>query len=300
MKNINACISILSSRTKCLPYSIKSIWDSWNHRYNYPVYVYYFDDIYDDENLRNQIKIFTKSDIRFVSIPYETPEHISESELFYNRKDIQYVRTGFSIGRKGYLHMCHFYNNQYKYPNTEYDKYDYFLNIDDDAIFTKEIPYDFFEKFQKTGEVAGSIKVTNPKIKIPHQGVYDTRVGMVDFVLKYIKNNNLEPKCDFIKKLLDSPNQKEFFHKNLFVASSWLFQKNMFETPEWKQWSSAVNKNGGVYKYRWADCELIMLFLLIHHGELPYDFKVVEEGFHNQGGLRHIQNMAPSIKDVHK
>ena len=48
MKNYNACINILSSRNKCLPLCVKSLWDMWNKKYNYPVYVHYFDDIYDD------------------------------------------------------------------------------------------------------------------------------------------------------------------------------------------------------------------------------------------------------------
>ena len=45
---LNGCINILSSRTKCLPLCIKSLWDNWNYKYNYPVYVHYFDDIYED------------------------------------------------------------------------------------------------------------------------------------------------------------------------------------------------------------------------------------------------------------
>ena len=41
--------------------------------------------------------------------------NLKEEELFYNRTDLWYVRTGrFTKSRKGYLHMCHFYNNLYK------------------------------------------------------------------------------------------------------------------------------------------------------------------------------------------
>jgi hypothetical protein len=281
----------------CLPHSLKSFHEFWNYKYNYPVYVHYFDDIYDDENLRNAIRSFSKVDVNFISVPYETPNHIHESELFYNRKDIEYVRNGFGPHRKGYLHMCHYFNNLYKYPNTQFHKYDYMLSIDDESLFLKEVPYDFFEVMSNRPERAGAIKVTDPSIKKPHKGNFDTRIGMMDFVLKYIRDNNISPKCEFIESLCKVENKEEYFHSNLLVGDSWIFETKMFETEEWKNWSGEVNKNGGVYKYRWGDCELIFLFLMIHYGEVPYDFKTVDEGYHNQGALRHIQNNAPSIKN---
>lgn len=295
----NGCINILSSRAKCLPHCIKSLWDKWNYRYNYPVYVHYFDDIYDDEDLRQEIIDFTKSDIRFISIPYETPKHIPEEELFYNRKDLWYVGSGrFGKNRKGYLHMCHFYNNLYGYPGTEFDKYDYILSVDDESLFLKEVPYDFFEVMSKKDSIAGAIKLTDPKIKPLHQGVFDTRVGILDFVKNYIKKYDIEIKSEFIGKSLTEG--EEYFHQNLIVADSWVFKTKIFKTPEWRQWTRELNNNGGVYKGRWGDTEMNVLFMLTHYGYLPYDFKTVDDGYHDQGGLRHIQNYAPSIKDFKK
>lgn len=295
---INACISLLSSRSACLPLCLKSLWDHWNYKYNYPVYIHYFDDIYDNAEIRDQIKKFSSGDLRFISVPYKTPPHIKEEELFYNRQDIQYVRSGFSQARKGYLHMCHFFNNLYGYPNTEFEKYDYMLSIDDEATFLKEVPYDFFKVIQDLPDHAGVIKMTDPQVKKPHQGWFDTRVGMVDFVLQYLKDNNTPKKCDFIKDLCSSSEPESFFHNNLMVGDSWVFKTSVFETPEWKNWSKSIYENGGVYKYRWGDCELNVLFFLIHYGELPHDFKTVDEGYHNQGGLRHMQDIAPSIKNL--
>ena len=126
----NACINILSSRKRCLPHCLKSLYDNWNHKFDYPVYVHYFDDIYDDSNYRDLIWRNVSKNIHFRSIPYKTPDFLNEEELFYNRRDIQYVRAGFGVGRKGYLHMCHFFNNLFEYPNTEFHKYDYMLSID--------------------------------------------------------------------------------------------------------------------------------------------------------------------------
>jgi len=297
-KKINACINILSSRTQCLPLCLESLWDKWNYRYNYPVYVHYFDDIYDDENLRKSIILKSKSDIRFISVPYKTPSHVEESEMFYNRKELWYVNTGqFSISRKGYLHMCHFYNNLYKYPNTELHKYDFMLSIDDESMFLKEVPYNFFEVLNNQPNKSGAIKLTDPKFKPPKQGALDTRVGMVEFVKNYITNNNIQPKCEFISTLMNCKEPEKHFHQNLIVADSWVFETKIFESKEWKNWADTVNRSGGIYKYRWGDTELNVLFFLIHYGEMPYDFKTVDEGYHNQGALRHIQDYAPSVKD---
>tara|TARA_R110002074_G_scaffold110272_1_gene237292 strand:+ start:6915 stop:7817 length:903 start_codon:yes stop_codon:yes gene_type:complete len=298
-KEFNACINILSSRHKCLPHCLKSLWDKWNYRYNYPVYVHYFDDIYDDKNMRQAIIDFTKSDVRFISVPYETPGHIPEEELFYNRRDLWYVANGrFGKNRKGYLHMCHFYNNLYGYPNTEFDKYDYILSVDDESLFLKEVPYNFFEVISKQDSIAGAIKLTDPSIKPLHQGVFDTRTGILDFVKNYIKKYDVEIKSEFIANLFTET--EEYFHQNLIVADSWIFKTKMFKTPEWEQWTTEINNSGGVYKGRWGDTEMNVLFMLIHYGYLPYDFKTVDEGYHDQGGLRHIQNYAPSIRDINR
>ena len=85
---LNACISIVSSRKKCIPECLKSLWENYNHKYNYPVYVHYFDDIYDSEEFRKQISDTTPQDVHFISVPYKTPSHIQEKELFYNRKNL--------------------------------------------------------------------------------------------------------------------------------------------------------------------------------------------------------------------
>jgi hypothetical protein len=195
------------------------------------------------------------------------------------------------------LHMCHFYNNLYNYPGTEFDKYDYMLSVDDESLFLKDVPYNFFEVLEKSPARAGAIKVTDPWLKKPHQGVFDTRVGMVSFVREYIETFGITPQSDFIKELFTQANPETYFHDNLIVADSWVFETKMFNSPEWRQWVTALNENGGVYKYRWGDTEMNVLFLLIHYGHLPHDFKTVDDGYHNQGALRYLQDYAPGVKD---
>ena len=296
-KKLNACVNLLSSRHRCLPSCLKSLWNNWNYRYDYPVYVHYFDDIYDSEEYREYIWEIVSKNIHFKSIPYKTPSFLKEEELFYNRKDIQYVRESFPIQRKGYLHMSNYFNNLYGYSNTEFEKYDYILSVDDESLFLKEVPYDFFEVLSKKDDMAGAIKVTHSHIKPPRQGNFDCRVNLWNFLKEYMNKYNIEPKSKFIKDLLTDPEADINFH-NFTYADSYVFKTALFKTPEWVQWNKEVNDSGGVYKYRWGDHILNNLFFLIHYGKSVYDFKTVDEGYHDQGGLRHLQNYAPGVKDL--
>ena len=297
--SLNGCINILSSRKRCLPICLDSLWKKWNHRYEYPVYVHYFDDIYDSQAYRELLWENISENIHFRPIDYATPKDIPEEELFYNRKDLWYARTRFSIARKGYLHMCHYFNNMYEYPGTDLHTHDYMMSIDDESLFTKEVPYDFFEVIKSRGEWAGALKVTRVADKPPKQGNFDCRVGLWEHLKNYMTTHNITPKAQFLQDLLVDPNAETNFH-NFTYADSYVFKTELFRTPEWIQWNTALNASGGIYKYRWGDHILNSLFFLIHYGYTVYDFKTVDEGYHDQGGLRHIEDYAPSVKDVRK
>jgi len=297
--SLNGCINILSSRKRCLPICLDSLWKKWNHRYEYPVYVHYFDDIYDSEAYRELLWRNISENIHFRPINYQTPPGIPEEELFYNRRDLWYVRTRFSIARKGYLHMCHYFNNLYGYPGTDLHNHDYIMSIDDEALFTKEVPYDFFEIIQSRHEMAGALKVTHAKDKPPKQGNFDCRVGLWEFLKTYMTTYHITPKAQFMQDLLVDPDAETHFHQFTY-ADSYVFKTELFRTPEWEQWNAALNASGGIYKYRWGDHILNSLFFLIHYGYTVYDFKTVDEGYHDQGALRDIEDYAPSIKDIRK
>jgi len=295
----NGCINILSSRTKCLPICLDSLWKHWNYRYEYPVYVHYFDDIYDSEAYRTLIWENISENIHFRPIPYDTPKFLKEEELFYNRTDLWYARTRFPLQRKGYLHMCHYFNNLYGYPQTDLHKHDYIMSIDDESLFTKEVPYDFFEVLSKRPELAGALKVTYAKDKAPKQGNFDCRVGLWQYLQDYMNKCDLDPQAPFIQKLLRDPEAETNFH-NFTYADSYVFKTELFRTPEWTRWNHELNASGGVYKYRWGDHILNSLFFLLHYGYTVHDFKTVDEGYHNQGGLRHLQDYAPGVKDLRR
>jgi len=296
---MKACINYISSRHLCIEHSLKSLWDNYNKKYDYPVYVYYFDDIYDDPALRDKLTSHNKQNVIFRSVPYKTPEFLKEEELYYNRSDLWYASTKFPRARKGYLHMCNFKSNMYGYENTDFHLYDYIMIHDDEARYTKELAYDPFQVMAESSQSIGAYKV-GPRLKNghPHQGHLDTRVGLWDFTANFLRTNNITPRSKVMQKLLTEPRAGELYHY-IKWCDTYVINTQMFESELWKKWISAVNADGGIYKYRWGDNEIITLFSYIYN-EYIHDLKTVEEGYHDQGMLRSVQDYAPGVKDLNK
>lgn len=291
------CIHIISSRTKCLYRCLESLYDCYNRKHNHKVYVHYFDDIYDDVDYREKIFKNISLNIEFISIPYKTPSHIPEGEMFYNQK-IGYAQRSFPKSRKGYLHMCHFMSNFYGYENTKFHLHDMAMSLDDESTFEKEMDYDPFEVMANRPEKIGAL-ICGQRLKngAPHQGHRDTRVGLWDFTKKFLEENNFNPSNPILKEALEVENGEEKMHYFPW-ADSYVVKLDVFNTDLWKLWAGAVNQHGGIYKYRWGDNEINSLFGLMLQKNGIYNLKTVEDGYHNQGGSRHIQDVAPSIKNV--
>jgi len=296
---MNACIVYISSRGRCIGPSIKSLWDNFNHKYDYPVYVHYFDDIYDNEDFQKAIREATSDNVHFMSVPYSTPSFIKEEDMFYNRKNVWYAANSFPIQRKGYLHMCNFTSNMYGYDNTELHKYDYIMTHDDESGYVMEMPYNPFEVIEDKDEAMGAY-IAGKRLKngMPHQGHLDTRIGLWDFTKSFLIDNNIEPKSDKLRELLDDDQSHLNFHF-LDWCDTYVIKTEMFKSDLWKKWIKAVNDSGGVYKYRWGDNEVISLFAHIYSGGI-HNLKTVEEGIHDQGMFRRLQDIAPGVKDLRR
>jgi len=61
----NACIAIISSRTRCLRACLESLYQGYNSQHDYPVYVLYFDDIYDSQEYRDEVHENISPNIHF-------------------------------------------------------------------------------------------------------------------------------------------------------------------------------------------------------------------------------------------
>ena len=198
---LNSCIQIISSRKRCLPFCINSISKLANPE-KYPIYVHYFDDIYDNVIRRIATAGF-RSNIKFSSVPYKTPAFLSESELFYNRTNFEYVRNSFSRNRKGYLHMCHFIINIYKHENTNIHSHDYVRFYDDESGYLTKIEDDPSHLLHAKGLEFGAL-FYDKRLKdgAPHAGHLATRHKLYEFLVWYMETNNIKPKSKEMVEML--------------------------------------------------------------------------------------------------
>ena len=296
---LNACIVILSSRKRCLFKSLKTLWKFYNYKYNYPVFIYYFDNIYDSWFYQRRVHKNISENIFFKKVDYLTPKFLNDEELFYNRKDLWYVKKSFPKKRKGYLHMCNFTVNMYNYKNSDLKSFDYIMTHDDDAGYVKEVPNDPFLLISESKNLMGAYSVGKRlKNGRPHQGHLDTRVGLWEFTKNFIKDNKITPKSIQLKNLLNDSDAENNFHY-IDWCDSYIINTKIFELDLWKKWLAAINSNGGIYKYRWGDNELYSIFCHMIQEEILCS-NTVKDGYHNQGLFRHIQDIAPGVKNLKK
>ena len=273
------------------------MWDNYNFQYDYPVYVHYFDDIYDSKDLQNSLTLDTSQNVNFIQVPYSTPKFLKENELYYNRSNLWYVKRSFSIKRKGYLHMCNFTSNMYGYQNTQLENYDVVITHDDESGYEKVLPYDPVKDILSLDCDFGAYSYnTRLKNGEPHQGHLDTRINLFNHLVNFIKKYRIIPKSKNLRNVLKMNNPENNFHK-LEWADTYVIKTKMFKTASWKIWIKSVNESGGIYKYRWGDNEIYSLYAHLFLGNV-HNFKTVEEGYHNQGKYRHLSNIAPSVKDT--
>ena len=220
--------------------------------------------------------------------------------MFYTRSEFEYVRKSFTSARKGYLHMCHFINNIYKYENTRIDDFDYVRVYDDEAGYLKNVPYDPAEYIHEKGiDFAALFYEKRLKDGKPHSGHIATRHKLFEFLLFYMAKHSIKPKSPELINCLASSDPDDAFHY-IRWADSYVMKTSIFRTKEWISWIEAVNEHGGVYKYRWGDNEIYTLFGLMHYEYGVFDLGFVRDGIHHQSKFRRVQDIAPSIKYINQ
>jgi hypothetical protein len=260
-KRHNAAVYILSSRTNTLKKALEYFYKNWNNKYDYPVYIHHFDDIYSEDYISDVQKNISDK-ITFHQIDYGVPSHIKEEELFYNRSHLQYVRTSFPKSRLGYLHMEHFSSNLHKFGEKgciikEMEQYDYIMRIDDDSWFKESIDFDFFDHVQ---DQPIATAFTWNHCGLNH---LETRENLWDLYLDYLKLENIDPfnikNQQLREAVLDNDDMK--MHTLKWSCGNFnIYNVKMFLDSGFAKWMDYVNEHGGLYKHRWGDLETLGVF----------------------------------------
>lgn len=253
----NSCIYILSGRHNVLEECIERLYDFYNHKYDFPVYVYYFDDIYTGSKVAKKLE--HKYKIRFISQPTKIPSHINHKDLYFN-KNYNYVKRSFGPERLNYLHMNDFVTNTNN--KTHLNKYRFHQRIDDDTFFNKKIENNLFDIMYSNNYPMATSKFWSHY----HSNARDVGMNLFDFYKNYLKNNSLIPEHINLKKAINNNDETSFHTLNWSTGNFNLYDQNFLrDNHDWKYWISQVNDLGGIYKHRWGDIKLIGLFLYTFH-----------------------------------
>lgn len=300
----NAAVYILSSRTSTLKKALELFYQNWNNEHQYPVYVFHFDDIYDERFIKD-IQENISSDIQFRQIDYGVPDHIPEKELFYNRIYNPYVRSSFPPSRLGYLHMEYFSSNFHKFGEkgcvTEDLKgYDYIARIDDDSWFKEKIDFDFFDDLE---EYPLSTGFTWNHCGPNH---IQTRENLWGFYKAYLKKYDISTdsiKDEQLRNAVEN-NYELGMHTLRWSCGNFnAYNVKAFLDAGFEQWMDEVNKFGGLYKHRWGDLETLGLFAYTFLDNPLHDWDFRGKGVYEPKLPETevpVSGYAPSVKDTSK
>ena len=270
-KKLNAAIIILAARPKILKITLDLFYKNWNENFNYPVYIHTFGKILVDED-----KIFLKKkykNIFFEEIKNKTPGHIPKKSLFHYRFYNDYAFRSFGPRRIGFLHMCNFASNILSYGkvgclSSKLKKYDFIMRIDDDSWFKKKINYDFFQKLKFFPMATGRLTITKGKY------ISLTREKLHSFIKSYIKKHKIKVINKKLRFILNGSDEYKLNALPYSLGNFDLYNIKILKKKKFQRYIEEVNKFGGIYKYRWADYDLINLFTYLYFENPIYDFKL--------------------------
>jgi len=282
IEKANGVIWYIAAR-RCLKENLELLYENFNREYNYPVIVYSFGDVYSDK-FKKDIWSRLDPEIRFITLDVpDLPTNVPESELFYNRRDIKYVRDFFPPSRVGYLHTNNFVAG-YVMNHPEIASYDYGLKMDDDTFFVKKVPNDIILEASRNGYVYAPSDTKT----FDGERAMDTQVGMRDLFSEYLIEENIVPVSDSFD---ENRNWDGF---GPYDPTVWDFR--IFRDEKWDVWWRKVDESGGMYRYRWGDLEVHTLFVKAHYPDSAWhDYEMYNNDIVIHGGYGPVYTWQNSI-----
>lgn len=273
-KKLNAAIIILVSRKKVFYKTLQLFFTNWNNKFRYPIHIHTFENIFNEAEIENLQKKYKT--IFFHHIKSAIPGNIKFEDLFFNRFYNNFAFKSFNPFRLNYLHMCNFTSNISSFGkigclDNKLKKYDYLMRIDDDSWFKKKIKKDLFISLKKFPMASGRLTITKSS------KIHLTREKLFQFIKRYVKKNKILVKNKQLKKILSQNNERMMNNLQFSLGNFDLYNMKEFKSNRFKKYINAVNDYGGIYKYRWADYDLLNIYLYMFYSKPLFDFKFNEE-----------------------
>ena len=268
-KKISVCGYCMLHRHKTFSEVVSNIRTNLNLK-DLKIYAYSFRDSFSPKikkQLESQINNF-----KLKYIPNIIPSHISEKDIYYNKKNIDYVRKSFPKSRVNFLHM-----NQYMSdPSLIQDilKYDLVIQFDDDSWFHKnpQISLDslFNDKYKEI--------FTGNTFCYPYEKAIKTTVQLFNTVKIICKKYDITPKNELLRTAI-AENDEKLFHKLRFSSGNFnIYKTTFFTSQSWYKYILHIKEAGGIFKHRWGDCEIIGIYGFLFYEDPLKDLNLLDGG----------------------
>jgi len=203
----------------------------FNNEFKYPIIIFY-DDL--TKKMITELKSVSNSKLIFKKIVLGFKKGIDGSQF-------PEKYAGFSIN---YRHMCRFFfMGLYEQPIMR--EYDWYWRLDTDSFILDKINYDVFDFMNEHKLIYGYNRITiDPKELI---------VGLKDAFNEYLQEKKIVPKS--LSNLLPFG----FWFGQNFYTNFTIPNISFWRSKEVKDFLDYIDKNGGIYKYRWGDTPLHFL-----------------------------------------
>ena len=276
-KNKNAIV-MLVARVNIIFNTLSYFYKNWNDKYKYPIYIHTFGKLIDSQ-LRKKINKEISNDIFFVEINPKIPKYIKDSDLYYNKRHIKYVRESFSKKRLGFLHMCNFLTNINSYGKTgclskQLDKYDNLMFFDDDIYLKKKISFDLFDYLKYYPAVTGFAD------KLPkNQSSKDVTENLWNFYRNLVLKKKIKPKNKILRNSLKYEKDDILYKLKWSHGSFELFNMRKLKKKNLTNYLKEFNNYGGAYRHRWNNGYVLDLFLRTFFDKPIYNLNLLKKGF---------------------
>ncbi|ELU17833.1 hypothetical protein CAPTEDRAFT_54547, partial [Capitella teleta] len=233
-----AVIYILTKihRQKLLMRALDSIYQNFNHRFNYPIIIFHEKEF---TAKIPQIQTETRNKIYFQEIAFAEPD-------FMKRSIPENITCSSSIG---YRHMCRFHSKMlYHHPIIR--GFEFLFRLDDDSVLLSQIHYDIFV-FMRKNNITYGYKTTSfdqPRCT----------TGLWEITGHFINVTGVKPTFDNTWKPL------KLFYNNFEVSRSALWLSR-----EYSAYINYLDHTGGVFYHRWGDAPIksLAVSMFVHENQ---------------------------------
>jgi hypothetical protein len=239
----------------------------------FPVFAYSFPESFTEQR-RLELEASIPN-LRVTFIEPNFPLHLTDSDYFYSRSSIPYVKKQFPRTRKNYLAMCDFVSAPHDIPCVK--DYELVLQFDDDGWLSQDISLPSHEIYTQSAYnlcTSHTFVVDTPSRR-------QTRLKFFEHLCLYCSIYGIIPANEQLRHAVDTVDQTLFDMLPWPSCSFNLYKTSVFQSLEWRRWHSYVKSTDGIYKYRWGDIEVITSFFYLHYPSPVLDLELHSQGLYS-------------------